>query len=62
MKITKSIAKGILHIHHENLIHRDIAARNILLTKSGEAKLADFGFSRIVEQSAKETKTITYVL
>lgn len=28
--VHRNIAKGILHIHEENLIHRDLAARNIL--------------------------------
>ncbi|PRP86427.1 kinase family protein [Planoprotostelium fungivorum] len=58
-KLAKSIARGVLHIHHENLIHRDLAARNILLTKAKEPKLADFGFSRIIGQDSLETKTST---
>jgi len=30
------------HLHIENIIHRDLATRNVLLTKSKEPKISDF--------------------
>lgn len=37
------------HLHLEYLVHRDIAARNILLSKDFEPKITDFGMSRVLE-------------
>ncbi|PRP87381.1 hypothetical protein PROFUN_01643 [Planoprotostelium fungivorum] len=43
------IALGMLHLHKENVVHRDLAVRNILLTKHLEPKVTDFGMSRVTE-------------
>lgn len=44
--ILRETAKAILHLHENNIIHRDIRGSNILITKGGEIKLCDFGLSR----------------
>lgn len=31
-------ALGIRHLHEQNIVHRDIAARNMLLTHTGKIK------------------------
>ena len=41
--ITKMALKGLVDMHNNNLIHRDIKGSNILLKKDGSAKLGDFG-------------------
>jgi len=34
------------YLHEENVLHRDLTSRNILLTKHMQAKVADFGLSK----------------
>jgi len=34
------------HISSKKVVHGDLAARNVLISSSGEAKITDFGLSR----------------
>eukprot|EP01114_Cavostelium_apophysatum_P021104 TRINITY_DN7266_c0_g1_i1.p1 TRINITY_DN7266_c0_g1~~TRINITY_DN7266_c0_g1_i1.p1 ORF type:complete len:488 (-),score=59.73 TRINITY_DN7266_c0_g1_i1:14-1477(-) len=47
--IMKGIAAGLSHLHHEKIVHRDVAARNVLLNSKLDAFVSDFGFARLVE-------------
>ena len=41
--VMKDSLKGLMYIHSKKKIHRDIKGANILTTKDGLVKLADFG-------------------
>ncbi|OHT14852.1 Serine/threonine-protein kinase pakC [Tritrichomonas foetus] len=52
----KNILLALQQIHQNNLIHRDIKSDNILVSKNGEVKIADFGYTaRLTDASAKRT-------
>jgi beta-lactam-binding protein with PASTA domain/predicted Ser/Thr protein kinase len=55
LDITMQICDALEHAHDHGIIHRDIKPHNILLTKTGQVKVTDFGIAR-----ASTTNTITH--
>jgi serine/threonine protein kinase len=53
--IVLDVARGLEHAHSRNLVHRDIKPDNILLTRSGVAKLVDFGLAKRVDEASHLT-------
>jgi serine/threonine protein kinase/DNA-binding CsgD family transcriptional regulator len=47
LNIIRSVLDALGYAHHQGVIHRDIKPQNILLSKSGVVKVADFGLARV---------------
>ena len=43
--IVSEVARGLHYLHSQGIVHRDVKPANVLLMKSGEVKLGDFGLS-----------------
>lgn len=46
LDVSRKIGSALAFAHSKGVIHRDIKPHNILLTETGEPKLADFGLAR----------------
>ncbi len=44
-RIARDVANALARLHHKGILHRDIAARNILLDAKKRPKIGDFGLS-----------------
>ncbi|PAA64695.1 hypothetical protein BOX15_Mlig031534g1 [Macrostomum lignano] len=47
------LLEGVWYLHRVNILHRDMKAANILISKKGVLKLADFGLARNITTSDK---------
>jgi len=48
LRIASEVAAGLAYIHSKDVVHRDIAARNILVAEDFTVKIADLGISRVI--------------
>jgi len=56
-KLILGSARGLYHLHQYGFIHRDVAARNILLMKDMEPKMSDFGMTRKLAENKSHHST-----
>ena len=58
-RVAKSICRGLEAAHRQNIVHRDLNPRNVLVSEDlSVVKLADFGISR-VESISREQGTLS---
>ncbi|KAL0341231.1 UNVERIFIED_CONTAM: putative leucine-rich repeat receptor-like protein kinase IMK3 [Sesamum radiatum] len=53
MKIAKGMTRGLLYLHNNvNIIHGNLTSSNVLLDEHTNAKIADYGLSRLMTAAA----------
>lgn len=55
LAIVHQICRGLEHAHGKGIVHRDIKPGNVMLTRSGKAKIADFGLAKLVQGTTSQT-------
>lgn len=53
-EIAAEVAAGLGFAHSRGVVHRDVKPGNVLLTRSGQAKVTDFGIARALSSSDED--------
>merc|ERR1712004_287213 len=56
--ISQQMINGVDFLHSNRVCHRDLKPQNILLSKSGHVKIADFGLARIYSYNMALTSVV----
>src|SRR6185436_2125837 len=66
LHITSALCRGLAYVHTRKrdgrplgIVHRDVSPQNVLISKEGEVKLADFGIAKAV---GRREKSVTGVI
>jgi serine/threonine-protein kinase len=47
VQVFKMVADGMVHMHRKEVCHGDLKPNNVMLSRTGEVKIIDYGLARI---------------
>jgi len=53
VEIAAQVAEGLAYAHQHGVVHRDVKPANIMILRSGPAKITDFGIARMRQAEVK---------
>ncbi|WP_268765822.1 Stk1 family PASTA domain-containing Ser/Thr kinase [Leifsonia sp. Root227] len=62
VRITEGILTALEYSHRAGVVHRDIKPGNVMITKSGQVKVMDFGIARAISDSSATVAQTTAIL
>lgn len=54
--VVSDVCEGMEYLESKKLVHRDLAARNVLVSDDSEAKVSDFGLTKVDSKVSDNAK------
>lgn len=61
-RVVDAVLTALEYSHRAGIVHRDIKPANIMITKSGQVKVMDFGIARAVSETSSTLQQTTAIL